>query len=259
MKILEVKQAQGEHFPSGTVRVDYASGLDDFRDWAMLVPGPRNDVWVIVIHGHGSSGDQLFTRQDVRENWLPDFMDNGLSIVTFNLRGNAWMSPAAANDLHEFLAWLRKEYGMEKTVFVSGSMGGTSNLIYAVLHPEDVNAVIAYGAPADIGEYYRWCLQGQLPVLSEIAEAIKSSYGENSMTREEVFKKHSVFLNAYKLTMPVYLAHGELDIIMPVEQARRLAVRLKDKKDFFYTEIPGGNHDSPIYDEKGFPLILSMI
>ena len=52
---------------------------------------------------------------------------------------------------------------------------------------------------------------------------------------------------ANRLTMPVYLAHGEQDALMPVGQARALADRLAGRPSFRYAEIGGGDHDSPLW------------
>jgi hypothetical protein len=46
--------------------------------------------------------------------------------------------------------------------------------------------------------------------------------------------------------MPVYLAHGTADNLIPVAESRQLVGRLAGKPDLFYTEIPDGDHDSPL-------------
>lgn len=91
------------------------------------------------------------------------------------------------------------------------------------------------------------------PIIHEIAEAISTSY------KEDELEKHSTLLNAEKLTMPVYFIHGGADETIPVGQARMLAEKLRSKADFFYDEIPGGNHDSPLYENKSLAKISSLI
>jgi len=259
MKVLSIDSAIGEYFPRGLKRIVYQSALDGLGDWALLLPGKNPSAWIIVLHGHGSAGDQLFTRQDIRETWLPKFRDSGAGILTVNLRGNAWMSPAAAADLHELLQWMRARQGLEKTLFYSGSMGGTGNLIYAILHPEDVNAVVALGAATDLAPYYFWCLDQPLEIARQIAGAIKESYGGDPSSQKVLFQYHSVLQNRERLTMPIYLAHGELDILMSVEQARNLAQAMQQQKYFCYHEIPGGNHDSPLWDERAWEFAKTQL
>ena len=45
---------------SGVVRVEYVSGVDGVRDWALLWPPTAGNAWAVHLHGHGSHGDQYF-------------------------------------------------------------------------------------------------------------------------------------------------------------------------------------------------------
>jgi len=259
MKVLSINPVNGAYFLAGLKRINYQSTVDGFEDWALLLSGKNPSAWIIVLHGHGSTGDQLFTRQDIREAWLPKFLESGAGILTVNLRGSAWMSPAAVVDLQELLQWMRAEQGLEKTLFYSGSMGGTSNLIYAVLHPEDVNAVVALGAATDLSSYYCWCLDQSLSIARQIADAIREAYGGDPLSQKVLFQQHSVLQNTARLTMPVYLAHGGADILIPIEQSRNLAQAMQHQKYFCYHEIPGGNHDSPLWDEDAWEFAKNYV
>ena len=242
MKILHKSKKIEGPFPEDLIKLEYQSAYDDRKDWALLLPGENPEFWIVVLHGHGSHGDQLYTRKDVRKAWLEPLRATGAGIITPNLRDNAWMNPAAAFDMHELIDYLRENYGLKKTLFYSGSMGGTGNLIYSVLYPDDVNAVVALGAATDLKSYVQWCSTQKTPVVREIAKAISTAY------KEDEFDKHSTLLNADKLTMPVYFVHGGADPTIPVKQAQLLAHKLQHKTDFFYKEIEGGNHDSPLYE-----------
>ena len=253
MKILNKSAQTGKYFPEGLMRLAYQSSYDNLKDWALILPGDNPEFWIIVLHGHGSQGDQLYTRKDIRETWSAPLRATGAGIITPNLRNNAWMNPAAAFDMHDLIDYLRNEYGLKKTLFYSGSMGGTGNLIYSILYPEDVDAVVVLGAATDLKSYLNWCLTQEKPVIREIAEAIATAY------KEDELDKHSTLSNADKLNMPVYFIHGGADEIISIEQARMLAKKLCNKTDFFYEEIPGGNHDSPLYEIKSLNKIMEMI
>jgi pimeloyl-ACP methyl ester carboxylesterase len=232
---------------AGVVRIDYQSSVDGIKDWALLRPPEKNDTWIVNIHGHGSHGDQLYTRPDIRDTWLPTFKQNDFGIVSPNLRDNAWMAPQAAADLPELLEYVRKNYQANRFIFASGSMGGTSNLIYAALHPEDVAAVVALGAATDLSAYANWCRTDNTGIRKEIADTIESAYGGSSEKIPAVYNKHSALENSSRLTMPIFLAHGGSDQIIDVEQSRRLAKKLSPVNSaFIYREIPGGDHDSPL-------------
>ncbi len=232
--------------PGGVERIAYTSAIDGHDDWGLILPGTRSD-WVVMIHGHGSRGDQLFTRPDLRDDWLPDFRRRGLGILTVNLRGNAWMSPAAAADLHALLGMIRERYHVRRFVFASGSMGGTSNLIYAVLHPEDVAGVVALCPATDLASYVQWCrLRAEPAVLQEIADAIVAAYGSPSEDRPQAYARHSAMTNAERLTMPVCIVHGARDVVIPVEQSRALAAKLSGRPSIHYRELPEGDHETPL-------------
>ncbi len=219
-------------------------------------------IWVVVIHGHGSNGDQLFRRPDVRNGWLPLFCERKWGIITPNLRDNGWMSPDASSDLKELLTFVRQRWDVEKFVFASGSMGGTSNLIYAVLHPEDVAGVVALCPATDLVSYLNWCKEHKdtNSIIADIRDAIFSAYKGTPETMPEVYKKHSALLNVHKLNMPVFIAHGTKDLIIPVSQSRQLVGAIYNNPIFCYREIPLDNHDSPLQCTKeAIDYIASMI
>ncbi len=83
-------------------RVEFISELDGWRDWYLVVPGKPDRSCCINLHGHGSAGDQLWVRTDIRPN-LDATVRKGMTILSPNLRGNAWMSPAAAADLAQII------------------------------------------------------------------------------------------------------------------------------------------------------------
>ncbi len=244
--------------PTGVLRMDYVSDRDGRKDWALLLPGRGAEAatWVVCLHGHGARGDQLYTRPDIRRAWLPRWQERGWSVLTPDLRRNAWMSPAAAEDLQGLLAWLRAERGARRFFFFSGSMGGTGNLIYAALHPEDVAGVAALGAVGDLASYHFWCRAQKSPpapgVLGEIAEAIQRAYGAPPDTLPAPYARHSALAHADRLAMPIFLAHGAEDRVMPVSQPRELAERLSDRTSFRYVEVAGGSHDAPLQCVEAF-------
>ena len=169
-----------------------------------------------------------------------------MGILTPNLRNNAWMSPAAIHDTSELLQYLRDEYTAERFIFASGSMGGTSNLIYAIHHPQNVSAIVALGAATDMTMYYQWCRQQGEGTCKEIADAIKDSYGGEPSDVPDIYAANSALEHCSNLTMPVFLAHGQSDQLMPIQHSRMLAEKMKDAESFAFREIPHGDHDSPL-------------
>lgn len=218
-------------------RVDYASPVDNAPDWHLQHDGAPNRPCVVMLHGHGAHGDQLLTRPDLTR-WLPELAALQINLLLPNLRDNAWMSPAAAADL----AWLLSTVPQRRSKIVlwAGSMGGTGALIFAVLHPELVDALVVMGAATDLGRYRDWCGRQPAAIPAEIHRAIMAAYAGSSC------RAHSAVDRADRLTMPIRFRHGGADPIIPVEQARALAKRLAGRTNFDYREIPDGGHDSPL-------------
>ena len=246
MHITRLDKVVDDAIPTGVLRLDYASEVDGLDDWALLWPG-ESRTWVVCIHGHGSHGDQLYIRENMRRAWLVPFKQRQWSILTPNLRNNAWMSPQAVREMHDLISFVRDSYHADTFIFFSGSMGGTSNLIYALLQPQDVSVAIALGAASDIASYQQWCRQrDDTAILNEIADHIELSYGGPPTELPEIYQQHSVLHNSAALNVPVFLAHGGADETIPPEQSRELNDRLTGKESFSYHEIPGGNHDAPL-------------
>ncbi len=248
-------------FPAGVLRLDYTSGVDKSEDWALLWPPEQGTLWAVMIHGHGSHGDQLYTREDIRHDWLPALRARGLGVLTPNLRDNAWMCPAAATDLHSLLNYCRVQHGAERFLFASGSMGGTSNLIYSCLYPQDVAAVVALCPATDPGSYYEWCVSHpEDSIQREIGNAIAAAYGGPAGENPSVYAEHSVVRRADRLTMPVYVVHGTRDDVIPVSQPRRLVGEMRDRDSFAYVEVPDGGHEVPLLGfAAGFEWVMGKL
>lgn len=253
------KQSELEHLPAGGYRLEYTSDIDGLQDWAMVVPA-ESRTWIVNLHGHGSHGDQLFIREDIRKVWLPEFIKTGAGILCPNLRDNAWMSPAAASDLHGQINHLRSEYSAERFIFFGGSMGGTGNLLYATLYPEDVDVCLALGAATDLSSFYDWCMaQPADSTPYELGSAIKKSYSCEPRENSELFSHHSTLKNCDKLTMSVFFAHGQADELIPVDQAHMLVDKMTGRESFKYHEIPDGDHDSPLLIPEAIDFFKKMV
>ena len=259
MTSLAIVNISKDSVSQGVLRLCYQSTLDQFEDWALIRQPSSSRNWVVNLHGHSSTSDQLYTRKDICENWIPVFDQYNCNIVTPNLRGNAWMGPAAVTDLHALLKYLRVHYQAERFIFVGGSMGGTSCLIYATCHPEDVAGVVSMCPATDIEDYARWCRQNQEvnTTIREIADAIEASYGGSPDQQPQIYLKHNVSKNAHRLNMPMAISHGDADPLIPVKQSRDLAAKLTRHPNFIYEELPSGNHNAPLASLRGlFEFIL---
>ena len=239
-------------FP-GIGLLSFTSPVDGTADWALAWPHGASADWVVHLHGHGSTGNQLFTRPDLRDRWLPFYRSHGAGVLGPHLRGNSWMAPAAVTDLHALLDACRRRYSIARFHFVSGSMGGTASLIYAALHPEDVASVVALCPATDLARYHGWLAAHPGGVRDEIRAALVTAYSGTPADRPDVYARHSTCRHAGRLTMPVFLSHGDADALIPVTETRALAFALGAIPNVTYREIPGGDHDAPLRDPAMLP------
>ena len=100
-------------------------------DWYLVREGGAGRPCFVILHGHGSGGDQLLKRADIRDGWTMFLVRHGFSVISPNMGGNSWMSPAAAADLAAILRREKEVLRWDRLFVAGGSMGGTAALISA--------------------------------------------------------------------------------------------------------------------------------
>ncbi|MHB9132983.1 MAG: alpha/beta hydrolase family protein [Armatimonadota bacterium] len=228
----------------------FTAQVDGSRQTYLLLMPPQietAETLVVCFHGHGSHQEQFLTPviYDDRLGELVRFSQaRNLLYAALEYRGNSWMGPLAEADTRQVIAELREEFQPKRVVLVGGSMGGTSVLIYAALHPEGIDGVVSLCPATDTEAFYHEALTGPLP---ELSHAIQASYGGTPEEVPEEYHRRSSRRHADRLTMPLMISHGDADALIPVSHSRALVKRLTDiGAPVQYTEIPGGDHDAPI-------------
>jgi pimeloyl-ACP methyl ester carboxylesterase len=170
----------------------------------------RHDV-LIALHGHGSDRWQFI--RDVRDECraLRDVADrHRLIFISPDYRAKtSWMGPKAEADVLQIIAEVKKRHRVNRVFIAGGSMGGTSALIFATLHPELIAGVCALNPTANLVEY------------AGFKDAIDTSYGS-----ADERQKRSPELHADRLAMPIALTTGGKDTGVPPESTLRLAKKL---------------------------------
>ena len=243
----EVISEDWGEYPQRAMRIAFRSGFDGTTDWALHVPGDANRSMVVYLHGSFSNADQILTRPDVRDHWLPRIVGAGHPLLSINMRNTSYMNPAATRDLHDLIAHCRAKGYARKVVLLGGSGGASSAMAYACVHPATIDGVVAMGM-CDIFARLDFAEKSPMPLLQELARVTYQGYGGSPADNPAPYRERSVLLNAAKLmSLPIILAMGEEDMLIPVAETRRIAEALKGNPRFRYVEIPGGGHDAPLW------------
>ena len=246
LTVISVTPARGSEYPAGTKRITFTSAVDGAEDWALFLAGDAGRNTVVYLHGSFAGADQIFTRKDVREFWLKRILEGRHPLLSVNMRGTSYMSPAATADLTELLDYCREKLGCGRFVLLGGSGGASSAMAYAVLHPEKVHGVVAMGM-CDILARLEFARRSGQPVLQKLAKTVFAAYGGTPEEKPELYRARSVLAHTDRLTMPIILTMGESDALIPVAETRKIAAAMKGKKNFTYHEVPNGDHDSALW------------
>jgi len=202
--------------------VRFISRLDDSEQhYVILQPeqfdeNTSHDV-MIALHGHGSDRWQFVTNTRPECQGTRDMaLRRNLIFVSPDYRAKtSWMGPAAEADLLQILDELRKRFEIRDVIISGGSMGGTSALAFAAMHPDRIDGVVALNGTANMVEY------------PNFAEAIAESYGGTKTEKPDVYRQRSAELFAERLTMPLAATTGGKDQLVPPDSTLRLVASLK--------------------------------
>lgn len=203
--------------------VEFTSGVDGTRQrYVLMLPsamptaGGRVDA-LIALHGHGADRWQFI--RDAREECrgLRDAAaQRGMIVVSPDYRApTSWMGPAAEADVVQIIVELRARLPVARVFVAGASMGGTSALIFSALHSDLVAGVVCLNGTADLERF------------AHFAEAIAASYGGTRERIPEEYRRRSPERTPERFTMPVALAVGGTDTVVPPDSVRRLATALR--------------------------------
>ncbi|HBJ83756.1 MAG TPA: alpha/beta hydrolase, partial [Verrucomicrobiales bacterium] len=204
-------------FSAEPADISFKSNLDGTEQrYVELVPSdaaPKaaRDV-VIALHGHGSDRWQFISQTRGECQGVRDVAaKHGLIVVSPDYRAKtSWMGPKAEADVVQIIAELKRRHQVGRVFIAGGSMGGTSALIFAALHPELIAGVCSLHGTANMVEY------------AKFQDAIIASYGGTKEQVPDEYKKRSAELWPDKFTMPVAVTTGGKDDVVPPQSVLRL-------------------------------------
>ncbi|QDT90399.1 alpha/beta fold hydrolase [Gimesia algae] len=194
---------------------------------------------LIALHGHGADRWQFVKETRGECQAARDFAaKHQMLYISPDYRARtSWMGPKAEADLAQIIADLKKQYQIKNVYLCGGSMGGTSSLTFAALHPELIDGVAAMNPTANHLEY------------DKFQPAIQASFGGTKQGIPEEYKKRSAEYWPEKFTMPVSISVGGRDQLVPPDSARRLAQILKQlNRPILLIDRPQQGHSTSYQD-----------
>ena len=248
--LLIVLPAGAETLPV-PARETFTCSWDGSR-WPYLVQLPPQEPQAVLVYLHGHYSDEVQgmavgTYNDAFGKLRRECLSRNWAYVTAWYGGNSWLGPVAEAGLADLLGVLRKRWPGKPVYLCGGSMGGTSTLIFAQRRPELLAGALALCPASDIASYYHLAAASATPVLQNIAAAIRLHYTAGDSELESELALRSALDHAARLTMPLYVAHGDADALIPIGPTRDLVQRLRALgRRVRYVEIAGGDHDAPV-------------
>ena len=224
---------------------------DGKSDYALIDnQNSKSKTWVVFFHSFGANAEEIFTSELIHPSWKKLIEQQKFGLIAFNTYGNSWMAPFVADAIHNVLIQVKKEYKIDKLVFVGGSMGGSNVLIYSVRYPKDVQAALAMCPVTNVEQHYKELIKNPRQFSEIMLKAYNDFYGESKKERNTALSLNNVQKNYKKLTMPVLISHSADDDVISVTMSDGLAKLLYRKNDFKYFRYENGGHSFP--SQKGF-------
>jgi pimeloyl-ACP methyl ester carboxylesterase len=172
---------------------------------------------LIALHGHGSDRWQFAKDQrDECKAARDAAAEHQMLFVSPDYRAKtSWMGPKAEADLLQMLEELKAMFKIRRVILSGGSMGGTSALTFAAMHPKLIDGVVSMNGTANHLEY------------ENFQQAIRESFGGAKAQLQLVYKKRSAEYWPERLTMPVAITASGKDASVPPASVTRLAGVLK--------------------------------
>lgn len=194
---------------------------------------------LIALHGHGSDRRQFAeNKRDECRAARDTAKKHGLIFISPDYRATtSWMGPAAEADVVQIIEDLKKQFSVRHVIISGASMGGTSCLTFAALHPKLVDGVVSMNGTANHVEYQNF------------QDAIAASFGGTKQQVPEEYKKRSAELHVEKLTMPIACTTGGLDKSVPSDSVLRMMEALKKQgRSVLLLHRPTGGHSTNYAD-----------
>lgn len=192
-----------------------------------LPPGSDGKKLPAIVMPHGGPG----SRDEWGFDWLSQYYANrGYAVLQPNFRGSSgygdsWFQnngfkswKTAIGDVTDAGRWLVSEgiADPSKLAIVGWSYGGYAALQSGVVAPDLYKAIVAIAPVSDLTQF-----------RTELKDRVGTSYARDYVGTGPHLVEGSPAANAARITVPVLLAHGDLDQNVGIAASRLMDQRLK--------------------------------
>lgn len=211
----------------------------------LTLPLHGKKPFATVIHPHGGPGVRDF---DGFDPWVSYMTNRGYAVFRPNFRGSSGFGYEFAqaqmgrwglemqDDISDAAKWLVDEgiSDPKKLCIFGASYGGYAAQMAAIKTPDLFTCAVSFAGVSDLERLYRDTkrfLGGK--------SIAKIQIGDERQDR----KARSPINAVDKITIPMLIMHGEEDVVVNVNQSRRLIDKFEDAGvDYKYVEFERGNH-----------------
>ena len=194
---------------------------------------------MIALHGHGSDRWQYAT-SDIAECRAARevALRYDMMFVSPDYRAKtSWMGPKAETDIIQIILDMKATYRIDTIVLVGASMGGSSSLTFAAMHPNLVQGVASLNGTANHLTYEKF------------QDAIQASFGGTKTDIPSEYKLRSAEYWPEMFTMPIAFTTSGKDTVVPPDSVSRLAqVVAKLNNDTLHIHRPETGHTTSYED-----------
>ncbi len=150
----------------------------------------------------------------------------------YGSEGSQEYGKGEVRDILNLVWWLKDNRPVDKNrIGMFGYSRGALNTLLSAEQSEDFRAIAVWAAPADLRKHHK------------INPFIEDLIGGSPDMVPEEYEIRSPINFVANISCPVFIVHGEMDDVIPVEHAYMLAAELKKYHKYFEMKIcPGEGH-----------------
>ncbi len=220
----------------------WITGSRDKRLHAWFIPAPEPGPAVVVLHGWGGSGTDMLPI-------APGLHDLGMHALFLDARTHGqsdqedFMSmPRFAEDLETALGWLEAREDVTSIGVIGHSVGASASIL-AASRGAPIDAVVAVAAFAHPEELLWRNIPYPAPVKWSLLRIVERMIG---VSFDEIAPRNRIG----EVQIPVLLIHGELDSVVPSEDALSLQAHQPECE---LLVVPGAGHSDLAAFQPYFP------